>query len=264
MSAAGDAKYYTFVLKDEETGEYYEDVEIHLDRVTSVIGVLNKPFLVTWAHNFTRDAISGMVDMLALRPDVTAYDIIDMLADADMLAEYLKENKLRPEDYTAERSEEGTEAHAFLESLATVAAVNRGRALNMALKASKDEGRSGHIQAVAKWWVANDPQVVASEVKLISLRLGVMGTCDLIWRDANDVLWCTDLKTRKADGQVYESDRIQTGAYEIIWNETHPKNRIDKRSVLLAKADGKYKDVEADNDPTMFLHLLAAYRKGAK
>lgn len=267
-SAAGDTDYYTFVLRDATTGEYHEDVVINLDRVTNVIGVLNKPFLVTWAHNFTRDAISGLVqvileiDDLAERAQALS-DLLDTLSDHEILEEYLKENRLRPTDHTADRADEGTEAHEFLERLATLSMVSRPRAMAMAAKAAEDDSRGGFIQAIGRWWKKTDPEVVASEVRLISLRLGVAGTCDLVWRDKEGKLWLTDLKSRKADGTVYESDRIQTGAYEIMWNESH-EDKIEGRSVLLAKADGKYLNSTVTNDPTMFLDLLAVYRKGGK
>jgi hypothetical protein len=187
-------------------------------------------------------------------------EFCNMLTDADDLEDYLKENRLRPDDVKYEAADRGTEAHAVLEDLAELF-LRGGEAVaqKKAAKILSTEKSSPYAKGVAGWWLDTNPHVEASEEVLISLKHEFAGTCDLIWWDWEGNLVCTDLKSRKAGSAIYESDDVQTAAYEIAWNERNDKN-IDRRTVLLTMDDGTFKEGPATIDPQVFLDLLAVYR----
>ena len=67
-----------------------------------------------------------------------------------------------------------------------------------------------------------------------------------------------DLKTRKEGARVYTSDEVQVGAYEMAWTRMN-RRTVDRRTVLVAREDGTWDEVEATTPPAVFIHLLAVY-----
>lgn len=269
-SEAGEKNYYLV------NGKRYP-------RVTSVIkDTVAKPAVMKWMYTQTRDTISGLVNVLSggdgvNKPLVTRGLLLDMLSDADMLEEYLAENELRPQDVMEAQGVIGTERHELFETLGRLGLASPSRAWKRAewiLKNTND----GHERAIADWWLTRMPIVTASEVRLPSHEHVYCGTCDLVWE--NDLgLTITDLKNRKADDPCvvahrtegaadrchvrhsYESDQIQVGAYEIAWNELNPRTPAVRRTVLIAKADGRWTEDEVTLDSSIFLDYLSAWKK---
>lgn len=253
--AAGSGTHYEWVLRNKYNGQYNHDSTIELPSVTSVIkSTLAAPALVGWAYRSTRDAISGTVGVLASDPALRPEDIVDMVEDADWLEEYLKENRLRPEDVRDARGEVGTTAHLSLEKLAEAEAP-----LDLAEKLQANPRSTPEQRAVASWFLEAKPTIVATEKIMYSLRHRFSGTVDLIWQDQSGKRILTDLKSRRAGLGVYTSDEAQVGGYQIMYEEMTGL-KIDQRSVLLAQDDGKYLEEPVTTSPEVFLHLLAAYR----
>lgn len=260
--AAGSDSHYTFHLFNVSTGKHDRKTVIRIPSVTTIIGeVLAKPMLVGWAYRTTRDHIAGALAVMQANGFDTDL-ILDTFTDGDMLEEYMKENKLRPDDIKSEAADRGTVAHALLERLATAyLEADEVAAERMAQRVLSSNKASGWEQATAGWWLERYPRVVASEQKLISLKQGFIGTCDLIYTDDDDLLTLTDLKSRKTDGYVYESDHIQCGAYTVAWDETNARH-IDRTTVLVVREDGSWTEEETVLDaPGIFLDLLSAYEK---
>lgn len=266
MSAAGNDKFYTFELLDVTTGKHDASAQIRLDRVTTVLDVLAKPYLTGWAAKFQRELISvGVAEALSLGNSPT--EVLDTLSDEDALHEWVLDSRLTPKDHTDDRSEEGTEAHAVLERLCTLHPVAPAKAYDEALELVK---QGGYVGAVGRFYIEqmfDKAYILASEAKLFSLSLGVAGTVDLIaYRETNNtpgsVVRCTDLKTRKQGAMpYYDSDDYQTGAYQLLWNEDATRPPVQERSVLVAFPDGKYKETLVGSDPAIFLDCLALYRR---
>ncbi len=268
--AAGSDSHYTFHLFNVNTGKHDRQTVIRIPSVTTIIGeTLAKPMLVGWAYRTTRDHIAGLVSVLMEDQGLHYSDrmaaVIDMLTDADMLEEYLKENQLRPDDIKSEAADRGTIAHALLERLADAyLEADEVAAERIAKRTLASTKVSGWERAVADWWVQRYPRVVASEQKLISLKHGFIGTCDLIY-DSDEGLTLTDLKSRKTQtrkvSDVYQSDHIQCGAYTIAWDETESRP-IERTTVLVVREDGSW-DEEATllDAEGIFLDLLSAYEK---
>jgi hypothetical protein len=267
---AGDKPYYTFVLRNENTGRYHHNVSIKLPSVTTVIGAtLAKPALVRWAYGSTRDAISGLVSVLvsniqeADRADAIP-ELLDMLTDADWLEETLKDNQLRPDDIKDIAGERGNVAHAWLEELCKVYLDDQHGpeiADQAALAVPSDSWHTG----VSRWWRQAQPTVLESETVLYSLRHGFAGSVDLVWIDAEGNLVITDLKSRGPERGVYESDHVQAGAYKIAYEEMSG-TKVDRTSVLVVREDGSFEEESTTLPPTTFLHLLDVFKnlKGDK
>lgn len=255
--AAGNSSHYTFRLFNESTGKYETDCEIKLASVTTVIGaVLAKPQLVGWAYRQTTDSVAALVTELKGRGEEEDSEVLELLSDAGMLDEYLRENKMRPDDMKFEASKRGIRAHTYLENLAELSLTNATLALS---QANRDcTARDPYNRAIATWWSHNFPRVHSSELKLWSLEHGFMGTTDLLWYDNEGLLHCTDLKTRKAGGSVYDSDLIQGGAYKIAFEEMYGQE-VDVVDVLLAREDGSYQCTPSTYAPDLFLMLLSTY-----
>lgn len=261
MSGAGDKNYYTFVLRDTTSGGYIQDVEIKLPRVSHIVGsVLAKQMLVPWASRQTLDAVIGVVGLVE-SGDIPVDEFIDMFTDTDMVAEFMKTNKLRPEDVRNEAADRGKKVHKTLENLGKIALGDGPEAAeNYAFNVQNTEKATGWDLGIIDWWLYRKPTVVAPERTLYSLRHGYAGTVDLVYTCKSGKTILTDLKSRRHGGSVYDSDHIQTGGYWEAYNEMDWEPKIDKATVLLVTEDGKWKEETAKFDPrSVFLKTKALY-----
>jgi hypothetical protein len=277
-SSAGNKAYYSFYGWDEEKQRVDRRTELRFPRVTTVIqDTVAKPALMAWAYRHTRDVISSIAGIDSVMIDDETVPMIEILSDGDWLEEFLKENELRPDDVALEAAVIGVERHALMEELGKLA-LGPSEDADTAKARVMLESEDGHERAIADWWLTRDPDVVASEVTLVSRRHWYAGTCDLVWYDG-DRLTITDLKNRKADAPCavdhrteeaadrchithsYETDHIQVGAYDIAWNEEHPQQQAVRKTVLVAKADGRWVEDEVHLDSSIFLDYLSAWNK---
>lgn len=263
--AAGNGGHYTYVLRDLSTGKYDLSNTIDLPSVTTIIGkVLSKPAIIGWTYRETRDAISGLVQVLLsadreAHPDIEA-DILELLSEPEMLEEYLKENRLRPEDQKHEAADRGKKAHTALEDLAKLA-INEDAAASdrMAGRILEKQRSTPFDRATASWWLDRSPEVVATEARLKSLKHMFAGSADLVWRDGDGNMVMSDLKSRKEGQPAWESDHIQVGAYSLAWEE-QTGQAIDIETVLVVRADGTWDEYESKLDNrAIFLDLLSAF-----
>lgn len=258
--AAGDTGGYEFRLYNKANGRYQTEIKIELVSVTTVIkATLVAPGLVHWAHNVTRDNIAGLVCVLQ-ESGLDPREILDLLSDSDWTKEYLTENRLMPMDVRDDAGDRGDSAHAFLDQLAQLSLREDEEAADTLAKRTLDLGRAdGFKRATAQWWIDCQPVVLGGEDFVYSLKHGFAGTYDLLWNQAG-VVTLTDLKTRRDDLKAYESDHIQTGAYDIA-REERTGRFVDRRTALIVHENGKYDEAEADIDRSAFLDLLHCYDK---
>jgi hypothetical protein len=185
---------------------------------------------------------------------VAPEEIVDMLADGDWLREYLRENKLRPEDVKDAAADRGKEEHLHLEMLAKKALHFDGHEADELARHYRDS-KNGWRRATGNLWLDLQPQMVASEQFLYNLAWGYAGTADALTTEG-----VADLKSRGAKKVIYESDHVQAGAYALAARgngfEVGPH-----RSIWLIREDGSY-TVESDMyDEDLFLDILNVYRK---
>lgn len=261
--AAGDTGTYDFVLRRKDSGKYDLDCKLEFDSVTTVISaVLAKPFLVGWAFNYALEVVKVIVDKdreghLSWSPDPNEglVDVLELLSSPDDLDEFIKENRLHHKDVKNDAADRGKEEHVHLETLANLALDEDHQAADdVARRWLASEKSTGYRRATAAWWLDHEPKVVASEAFLLSKQHWFAGTCDLITE--GEVI---DLKSRRAGLGMYDSDDIQTGAYEIALEEQ--TGIVRSRYVLVIHEDGTYDYEDAKIDQTAFLDLLQVYRK---
>ena len=266
MRVAGNKSYYEFVLRNANTGRYDQNVSIRLDSVTTIIkSTLAAPQLVPWAYRVTRDNIAGLVATVSDGQGPLDKMLIDMLSDADMLDEYLKDNRLRPDDVRDEAATRGSTEHGFLERLGAAGLETEGAAQQLAQDCLSSDKTNDFSKGISGWWLDRNPRVVASEVVLVCLQYRFCGSVDLIWLDDDGQLVVTDLKTRGAGKGAYSSDHIQVGAYAIAYEEMHGR-MVDRTSVLVVREDGTWLEEETTIPRQTFIDIANVYRalKGAK
>ena len=253
MRAAANNPNYTFVLRNDNNGRYLQDVTISLPSTSTVVKrTLAAPQLVGWAYRTTRDIISGTAAVLLDDPNVSNMDFYEMLTDADQLEEYLKDNKLRPDDQRDERASEGTREHKTLEAIAAASVAQQDGEVDLVQKLLQSD--NGYERAIAGWWAEVIPVVVESETILPCPQHGYCGSVDLIWYDGETKI-VTDLKTRRAGLGAYDSDMFQVEGYMTAYDLMHPEAPSDRGSVLIAREDGTWEEVEMDLPRGSFLDL---------
>jgi hypothetical protein len=261
---AGSKPNYTFVLRNENTGRYVKDVTISLPSTSTIVKrTLAAPQLVGWAYRQTLDGIAGLLSELGAHPEFDTLDgagyqdIYDILSDAAWADEWLAENSARPDDVRDARATQGTAEHATLERLAVLSLQHDGAELD--LVAQLQESSNGFERAIGGWWDEQRPQVVASEVVLPCPQYGYCGSVDLIWYDSDMVKVTTDLKTRRAGLESYDSDEFQVDGYMVAYNLLHPESPSTRGSVLVARENGTWGEYPLRIPPGSFLQLKAVH-----
>lgn len=226
-------RFYRFALLDE-LGTPDPDNVIALPSVTTILDVLSKPALYGWYWKTTVEGVSKLLEQDGLKG-----------ATVDELKGMLKARALRPYDLRDSAADRGTNAHDYLEGLA--------KGLITPTEILADEQADGYARGVARWWTERQPQPLASEVVVRSLRYGFAGRFDLIYQNGNARVVLADLKTSKA---VWTEAHLQLAAYKLAWEEMHPDRKIDRTMVLRTNADGQYEETSVDADPELFCRLI--------
>ena len=245
--AAGNSTHYADeIWRPHYTGPQDERTAVvrALPSVTTIIkATVANPVLVGWAYRTTRDTIAGLVSVLKhagnQADEENAMGLLDILEDADVLEELLKENKLTLTQITKMHADRGTAEHWHLEELTKVAARDYEASLRLAERYTR--AANGWRRGIGTWWLANRPRVLASERVLPNPNAGYCGSVDLIWETHDGALGVTDLKTRLDDREAYDSDEFQVDAYADAW-VANGGREPDFRAVLVVREDGTVLD----------------------
>lgn len=246
--------FYTVTKPDGTEADY--------PRVTSILSrVVRKPELERWNYWRTIDSISGLVAEGGRSLDDV--NLRETLSDSLTIDEWLRLNRMRPDDYAEEASGRGESAHNALANLAREQ--EAGIDLDTSLALTVYQNMSGYEKGVADWWLQERPEVVASEQLLVSHLLEYAGTCDLItFLDGVTRNKIVDLKTRnpsKKTGEleVYKTDVLQLTMYARVWTEmgyVEPET-----SVLLVGPDGSFREAVFDADLSVVPSVVALDRE---
>ncbi len=155
--------------------------------VTSILSVISKPNLVTWARRTTIEAIRSALDG-------------DGPYSREWLESVLEMASQEPERVRDLAAQRGASIHEAV-----------ARALS---GLPYDPAWEGHVQAALRFLAAQGLQVVASEQVLVSKRHGFAGTCDVA-TEAGRSLVLLDWKT----GGLFPEMALQLGAYSLAIEE---------------------------------------------
>lgn len=76
------------------------------------------------------------------------------------------------------------------------------------------------------------PEVIGAEITLVSEKIGVGGTIDLVCMIKGE-RWLIDTKT---SGDIYDNHYVQLATYAVMWNEANPDQRIERIGALHLRA----------------------------
>ena len=88
------------------------------------------------------------------------------------------------------------------------------------------------INKFVEFWERFNPELISTEISLISHKMKLGGTLDLVCKINNEI-WLIDHKTSNAIQKTHE---LQLAAYVELWNELNPKFPIQRKGVMHLKA----------------------------
>lgn len=219
--------------------------------VTTILGN-SVPKNLAW-HGQTRGVI-GVKGLMRKQYDVARMSVPD-ITDA------LKREKLTVNHHRDEAAGGGTIVHKALEDYAEKGA--------LPIASAVPENKRGSIQGLAKFIVEYRPEIVAAEVRTLSVKHGYAGTFDLLCRirarredgklvadpNAEPLFVLADLKTSK---WVYPASHFpQLEAYEGARVEMG-EPPTDVRAVIWTNPDGDMQLVPSSASFEDFLALKAS------
>lgn len=255
MSALLDKPIIQIEQEEDKNGQprhYLIDGE-RVPSVTTILRVLDKPALVHWAWML---GVQGGLEVVG--------------------------SGLKPS--TVEEMKSAVITRGWAHWLVRDAGGLRGRQLHKALEtlivhgdvpklSSFDEDRRGYVQALARWWIDNDPDVVLAEQKVASKNHWFAGRLDLVIRkvvDGRERLVVTDIKSGKVDAKTgkprppYTEAHFQVGGgYRLALAETFGVPLADAdfdAEIVNICPDGQYLVTPAAATPGDFVAVLAAYQ----
>ena len=196
--------------------QYFKGEEkLDFPSVTEIIGAcVNKPALVFWAKNEALKRAREVLGQLIGSSNVITANMVDNL---------IEECKQRPEILRKAAADIGTRVHEAIDKL-----------LNGEIPEITDDIRPA--VTAAKMWIADtDMKVICREYSMLSKKLGVTGTLDLVGED-KDGLFVADYKTTASKKTVsidddhagtYPENAYQLGAYANLYEET-TGNKINR------------------------------------
>lgn len=185
--------------------------------VTQAIGVMDKPAIAGW--NYMQGWAYGY-----------GQGALDTLEDGDIPETPPPDWKLRYQKRDTAATA-GTLAHEFVECH------QKGLPEPDVSEYPEDVRlkAEGCFLAYLEWEKAHQFEMVESEKSLVSEKYGYGGTIDIA--AILGEMRIVDLKTSK---DVYFSMKVQVAAYEALWNENFPENKVVAVDLLRIGEDGGF------------------------
>lgn len=225
------------VLLEYEAGKHkYTAIEedgsiIPAPSITTVLGVVNKPFLMQWAVNQAIDHLRARLY------DGGEFDVED-------LEQFLDEAKYAHKFTKDKAGEIGTAAHDWLENywLQKMKAVESGE--DFAVPPLPDDPQVLNcVEAAIKWIEEHDIVPLIIEKPVYSRIHRVAGRMDKLAL-VDGRLSVVDWKSSKG---IWPEYSLQTAAYASIFMEEFPDQEIkDRWLIKLGKYDGEFQAIKLD------------------
>ena len=183
--------------------------------VTSILGVINKPFLLPWAVNQTIGYIMAHTDEFKAGTE----------ADVNKILYGAKDEHERVRDEAAML---GSAIHAWVEQHL------KGQKPEM----PENERAITAVMAFTEWLEGSKFKITDSERILYSRKHHYIGTCDMMG-EKDGKLWLLDLKT---GNQIYPEAFLQTAAYAAAFTEETGKEVYGRCILRISKETMKEHD----------------------
>lgn len=179
----------------EENHVYFADQEgsKRYTGVTTILGVLNKPALVPWAARMAVEYV---------------YEKFEETKDITKLGEYLEQAKTAYAKKRDKGADEGTKTHALVEEYVNACITD----FDGEPKHQMFEG----IEPFVEWARKENIRFISAETPLVSEKLWVAGTADLIF-EKDGKRYIGDIKTYK---KIWDrTPMYQCAGYALMWEE---------------------------------------------
>jgi hypothetical protein len=197
--------------------------------ITTVLGVISKPFLIQWSANMACEYVEKN------------------LKDLKDLPEVLKEAKVAHRKKKEKAGDWGTQVHEAVEEW---------------IKTGQEPKFDGKQQMAfnnfKKWAEDNKVKFLESEKHLYSEEMWTGGICDLIF-EMNGKKYVGDIKTSSG---IYKEAFFQMGGYHLMLEEMGV-NDIEGYIVINLKKDGTIDTMLAENmqvNKDAFKYALGLYK----
>lgn len=225
---------YTVELVKEGKARYYRVGDQHLPGVTSILSVINKPFLVPWSRK---------VALEQARQELLSYGSDPVILEPDMVNKIIDGARKRPDHVRDDAANFGTRIHAYADR------VIKGEPLG-----DVDKDLENAVLGFRDWFKDSGIKIVSGDTKVASLKHGYGGSFDALGViDGQYVV--IDLKSSNGCWPEY---CLQVAAYaEATW-ETY-SIRPEKGLILrLGKTSPDYEAKWLKSLPPAFAGFLAA------
>lgn len=157
-------------------------------------------------------------------PSVTT--VLDAYPKGKYLEQWLKDVGNEADEIVQRAATQGSNVHNAVELLL------KGENVRW-IDYTMDEWKM--ILRFVEFFESHKPTVEAIEYNLVSKLVGCGGTIDLVCI-INGERWLLDTKTA---GDIYDNHFVQVATYAVMWNESHPDQRIERIGCLHLRARTK-------------------------
>lgn len=208
--------------------------------VTTITGVINKPFLVGWASNMAADFVASNLEAGKVYDEMELINIID----GARKAHYMKKKSA---------GDVGTLVHNFLEQYIT--GQNPSTLVHEEARKAADRFMS--------WVNVNKVKFRLNEQQIYSRKHGYAGTLDFVC-EIDGKLWLGDIKT---SNRIYKVEYgAQMAAYRMARNEEFPDEKYEGCILVrVGKKEGEFELWEQNAEDMkkherVFLGALELYK----
>jgi hypothetical protein len=238
-----------------EAGHVHKLDGHRLTGVTTILGILDKPYLLPWAANMTAKYIQENSNKIEHDGDLLFYEV------SSQILEEAKKAYITTRDKAGVK---GKDVHAIIEEIIKDVIENSGGVIRSGRNNNKQ------VQKFIDWAIENKVKFLASEKLVHSKELFIGGICDFIC-EIDGKRFIGDVKTGKMIDPTYF---WQTSAYDYCLNEMGEgtagsyvivrlgKDEVDKDGNVIR--EGSFEvgvNHSYDDNVEGFKALLTVYRK---
>lgn len=199
--------------------------------VTTILSVINKPALISWAAN---QAVDFMAENIKPGQSLDEVQLQQLFNDARKAHTKTKQNT----------ADIGSMVHDWISRFI------RGEKPEMPI----NEQLKSSINNFLDWKEKHGVKFLLSEQPVYSKKFNYCGTLDFVAHIDNN-LFLGDIKTSNA---IYDEYWVQLAAYGVARSEEFPEEDYKSQGIIRISRDGSFEFKTADNSKECFDAFLAA------